>query len=330
MTNLTAPAPPPAEAAVTLDPSLTLALAQASLAAYADYQGQSFVSPPNYRCIGRFTGWDGWLGPFDKEEKFGLVFQYIGPQQIANRFIVAFRGTDSTLDIIEDSFWDFCDFTPYRNSLPAPTKVSLGFSDIYFTKGGSMTASMQQQIFAMLPATPSQVLVTGHSLGAALSQLFTLDMAVSAPGVGVQTINFASPRVGGASWQAACDQSGATRRITRVINYHDLVPDYPLQVMGYVTIGAQFEAAFRRQNWWDWNEISNHSMLNLQTVLSKALPLTPQVWTGTFTDHINPNYAMSSTPPPTTSRAAWLGKLQELHEAASPDPATLATAAAQD
>jgi triacylglycerol lipase len=300
--------------------ALTLTLAAASLAAYADYQGQSFSAPANYRLLGRFTGWDGWLGPFDKEEKFGLIFESISAPA---SYIVAFRGTDSTLDIIEDSFWDFCDFTPFRHATPALTQVSTGFSDIYLTKGGTMTASMQQQIFALLPAGAAQVYVTGHSLGAAISQVFTLDMALSSPGTPVQTINFASPRVGGSSWQAACDATGATGCITRVINYHDLVPDYPLQIMGYTAIGAEFEVAFRRLRWWEYNELSNHSMLNLQTVLTNALPLTPPAWTASFPDHVNPGYTMSSTPVPPIPRAQWQAKLQELHATASTEAADL-------
>ncbi|RTQ52431.1 lipase family protein [Hymenobacter gummosus] len=317
MADSTSSAPFTAAPALTLDQSLTLVLAQASLAAYAEYAGKPYTMPDNCTLVGGFTGWDGWLGPFDKEEKFGLVFQYAGSATAQPGYIVAFRGTDSTLDIIEDSFWDLCPFQPYQNSLPTPASVSTGFFDIYLTKGGSMTASMQDQVFSLLPAGATPVYATGHSLGAALSQLFALDLSVSQPGRALTCLNFASPRVGDATWQAACDDSGATQAITRVVNYHDLVPDYPMEILSYVSIGAQFEVAFRRIHWWEYNPISNHSMANLQTVLTHCLPLTPQSWTGTFPDYVNAAYTMSSTPPPATPKAEWLNKLQEMHETAS-------------
>lgn len=301
--------------ATQVNPSLTLTLAQASLAAYNDYQNQPFVPPPNYKFYRRFTGWDDWLFDFGQEERFGLIFKYNGPQMIANRFIVAFRGTDSYSDVYEDGFfWSPASFQPYRNTiLPAPN-VCEGFYDIYSTLGGSMNQTMQQQIFSMLPDNPSEVLITGHSLGGALSQLFTLDMRVSMPNVNIKTVNFASPRVGDATWQTACDGVGATEKITRVINYWDLVPDYPLGISGYVSVGAQFDTAFSRCNWWDYNPLSEHSLLNLQTVLNHCVWLNPQVWVGNFADAVDSNYQMCSTAPPVASKEAWIAKLKELHD----------------
>lgn len=299
---------------VKLNPSLTLALAQASLAAYSDFERKPFTPPPNYKFYGRFTGWDDWFYEYGQEERFGLIFKYDGPQMIANRFIVAFRGTNSLSDIYEDAFWSLTEFQPYRNSILPTPNVSVGFYDIYSTLGGTMTKTMQQQVFSMLPPNPSEVLITGHSLGGALSQLFTLDMRVSSPNVGIKTINFASPRVGDSSWKTACDNVGATGKITRAINYWDIAPDYPPEITGYVSIGAQFETAFSRCNWWDYNPLSEHSMLNLQTVLSNCLWLNPQVWVGKFADAVDTNYQMCSTAPPTVSKDEWIAKLKELHD----------------
>lgn len=304
-----------ASGATQIDPPLTWTLAQASLAAYNDYEGKSYTSPPNYRFFARFTGWDEWIGELGEEERFGLIFKYCGPQQIANRFIVAFRGTDSYSDMLRDAFWERATFEPYRNSIsPTPDDVCNGFDGIYATKGGSMSASMQQQIFSLLPENPSEVLITGHSLGGALSQLFTLDMRVSFPNVGIKTINFASPRVGGQNWKGACDSSAATSKITRVINYYDYVPDFPQAFSdNYVSIGAEFQTAFYGPDWGILDELPRHRLLNLQTVLNHCLWLNPQVWVGTFWDAVNPNYQMQSIAPPDVPKDAMIAKLRELH-----------------
>jgi len=305
-----------ASGAVWLDPVLTLALAQASLAAYYDYENKPYKWPVNYRLIGRFTGWDDYIWSWGVEERFGLIFQYTGSPPAPNRYIVAFRGTDSWSDGYSDAFWEFANFQPYRNSVSPPPRVSAGFYDIYSTKGGSMTQSMQQQIFAMLPASATEVLITGHSLGATLSQLFTLDMRVSSPNVNIKNINFASPRVGDASWQAACSRYGATQRITRAINYWDIAPDYPLEISGYVSVGAQFDTSFMRCNWWDYNPLSEHSLLNLQTVLTNCVYLPNQIWIGQFQDAVDTSYWMCSTAPPQSAAAkqAVIAKLKELSD----------------
>jgi hypothetical protein len=306
-------ATPTIQSQIQLDPELTLALAQASIAAYNDYEGKSFTPPPNYRFVARFTGWDQWIGEFGQEEKFGLIFSYYGPPR---RIIVAFRGTDSVSDMFEDAFWESATFQPYRNSVsPAADDVCSGFNGIYSSRGGSMTASMQQQIFNLLPAEVSEVYITGHSLGAALSQLFTLDMRVSSPAVPITTINFASPQVGGQDWQSACNAAGATSCITRVINHYDWVPDFPQAIFdwwdNYVSIGAQFQTAFYGQDW-PFDELSCHSILNLQTVLSHCLWLNPQVWTGTFWDATDPSYEMYSVAPPAAQKDEIITKLQAL------------------
>lgn len=300
--------------ALPIDPMLTLTLAQASIAAYNDYEKKSFSPPPNYKFLARFTGWDDWIGGHGEEENFGLIFQYCGPQQNANRFIVAFRGTDSYSDMLEDLFWERTTFKPYRNVIaPTPDDVCSGFNGIYATKGGSMSASMQQQIFSLLPAQPSEVLITGHSLGGALSQLFTLDMRVSFPNVGIKTINFSSPRVGGQNWKKACDNSDATSKITRVINYYDYVPDFPLALFdNYISIGTEFQTAFYGKDLFPLDELPRHRILNLQTVLNHCLWLNPQFWIGSFSDAATPTYRMSSVTPPAVPRDVMIAKLREL------------------
>jgi hypothetical protein len=299
-----------------IDPGMTTALAEASLAAYNDFENLPFTAPAGFRTYGRFTGWDDWFWTLGRVEKFGLIFQSL---VLPTRFIVAFRGTDSDSDALAEAFFYYSTFQSYLN---APSRlvddVSVGFNGIYSTKGSTMTQTMQQQVFNMLQAgRMTEVYITGHSLGGALSQLFTLDLRVSFPNVKVRTINFASPRVGGRHWAEACDSASVPQLMTRVINYWDLVPDFPVTIDifdQYRSVGPEFRTSFYGSGSILTDELPRHRLLNLQLVLKNCLPRNPQIWIGRFADAVNQSYIMNSTAPPTASKDEMLSKLRELQE----------------
>lgn len=294
-------------AQLTLDPTLTLDLAQASKAAYDDYSGAPITPPQDYTQVGGWTGWDAFLDT-GSEEKYGLVFQ---SQVDPGTFIFAFRGTDSDLDAWEDVHFLTTDFVPTTGSVSPTPRVASGFYGIYNDLGGSMTQSMRQQLFALIDKyQPRQLYVTGHSLGAAVSQLFSLDLAISQPTDSLN-INFASPMVGTDSWKTAYESEIAASNSIRVYNYWDYVSSLPPNKFGYRTAGNGFLTAFYVKGEWFPHELSRHSIVNLTTVLSHALPLTPQQWTGTFPDYVEPSRAMESTVPPTTAPVRWVEKMRE-------------------
>jgi triacylglycerol lipase len=313
--NNAAPSDTAASGTMRIDPAWTTTLANASLAAYTDFEDHTYKPQlSGYTFVGRFKGWDDWFWEYGREERYGLIFK---SQTVANRYVVAFRGTDSDADALAEAFFEFSTFKPYRNSVsPVPDDVSAGFNDIYSTMGGSMTQTMQQQIFGFLQSQQmAEVYITGHSLGGALSQLFTLDMRVSFPNVKIQTINFASPKVGGSDWGKACSNAGAAQRITRVINYEDIVPDLPLSwdiFDKYVSLGAEFRTAFYG-GYLPMDTLPRHRLLNLQVVLKNCLPLYPQIWVATFGDAVYPHYKMTSIAPPSASKDQMITKLRELN-----------------
>jgi len=291
----------------TLNPTLTLALAIASEAAYDYYSGNPITPPQNYTQVDGWTGWDAFLET-GSEEKYGLVFQ---SQQDPGTFIFAFRGTDSDLDAWEDLHFLTTDFVPTKGSINPTPRVSSGFYGIYDSVGGSMTQSMRQQLFTLIAKyQPQQIYVTGHSLGAALCQLFSLDLAVSQP-IASTNINFASPMVGTDSWQTAYASKISTSNSIRVYNYWDYVPSLPPDKFGYRSVGNGFLTAFYVKGEWFPHELSRHSIVNLTTVLSHALPLTPQQWTGTFVDYVDSSWTMQSTVPPATAPVRWVEKMRE-------------------
>ena len=73
-------------------------------------------------------------------------------------------------------------------SVPADVRVEAGFWDVY-TTGDGATPSMQRQVSALLDRYAAsdhpifELWITGHSLGAALSTLFALDVALCRPAI---------------------------------------------------------------------------------------------------------------------------------------------------
>lgn len=290
-----------------LDPTLTIALAQASEAAYDYYAGNPITPPQNYSQVDGWTGWDAFLDT-GSEEKYGLVFQ---SQVDTGTFIFAFRGTDSDLDAWEDVHFLTTDFEPMQGSISPTPQVSSGFYGVYDDKGPGMTQSMRLQLFALLAKyQPTQLYITGHSLGAALSQLFSLDLAVSQP-TNALNINFASPMVGTDTWQTAYESQIAATDSIRVYNYWDYVLSLPPDKFGYRTVGNGFLTAFYVADEWFPHELSRHSIANLTTVLTNALPLTPQQWVGEFQDFVEPTWMMQSMVPPTSAPVRWVERLRE-------------------
>jgi triacylglycerol lipase len=296
---------------IVVNPAQTLALAQASVGAYADFENKPVVPPAGYRAIDRWTGWAS--SPFGgTEERFGLLFRSIASPAT---YIFAFRGTDSDLDVWNDLFAETTPFVPFNaGKMPQPPAyVAAGFYGIYTATGGAMKQSMQQQVFALIQKYQiGFCYVTGHSLGAALSSLFSLDIALSAPALRSTNMNFASPMVGTERWGQVYSQFAAPT--TRVLNYYDYAPDLP-PLPYYTHVGTPFQTAFYEYAEWYPHLLARHRLLNLQTVLSNAVWLTPQVWTGYFPDAVNPSVQMISVRPPAASeRPALVHALRELKQ----------------
>ncbi|ALN57377.1 lipase family [Lysobacter enzymogenes] len=304
----------------TLDTDLTLALAIASRAAYDYYQNpdQPVTAPPGYVMVDHWTGWDALLLS-GSIESFGVVFQSSAQPDTC---IFAFRGTDSDLDAWEDVHFIPTTFVPTAGSVSPTPWVSSGFYGIYDTQGEGMTASMRAQLFALLHKyQPTQLYVTGHSLGAALSQLFSLDVAVSRPmgerPFSASNLNFASPMVGLDSWGSAyASQIDASLSI-RVYNYWDYVPSLPPSTFDYCAVGTGFRTSFYVDKEWFPHLLARHALSNLTVVLDNALPLTPQQWQGSFPDQVagETSWTMVSTYPPAGADVRWADQAQTLMKA---------------
>jgi pimeloyl-ACP methyl ester carboxylesterase len=173
----------------------------------------------------------------------------------ANRLLgpVLFRrGTSNAIEL-----WDDINAalkTPFK--IPGCGSVALGFARIYDTlevverPTGAATAATAQslravggfsrQVSALLArhvaatartagfAPSATVDVTGHSLGAALTTLYTMENARSDKISNPLLCTFASPLVGDATFAAAFNGLGLTS--WRIVNAPDLVPKLPPEI----------------------------------------------------------------------------------------------------
>ena len=218
-----------------------------------DLTPQPLSIPAGYRLAAWIQMQDFILG------SVGLVFYGIVAQETANpsNFVVAIRGTGDGIE-----WWD--DVTSVVKTVfkdPNCGSVGSGFARIYDTlevvevpsgAAGALVArslkpvgGFSQQIadlvkrhatqslserVAGVPATAS-VVVTGHSLGAALATLYAIDNAVTDQISNPACVTFASPRVGDGNFVNAFNALDLTS--WRIVNKPDKVPMLPPTICGF-------------------------------------------------------------------------------------------------
>lgn len=275
-------------------PAIAIPMGQANVAAFAAFQGNSWTAPPGWQQVGQVTGWDTIFRKDGSEELFAFLWQSTSD---ATQFLIGFRGTASPSDMEDDTFYFTTSFSAWDASkTPTPTpQVAKGWYNIYTKTGGTMTASMQSQLFTLLQNTNwtiQTLYISGHSLGGALAELFALDVAVSLPSLSITPITYAAPMVGIESWTNAYASVPSTAATIRVVNQYDIVPTLPPHriARNYGQVGLEFDVSFRNQNQGiivtPKDLEIRHEMFNYLTVVTQAQPLSPQQWAGTFTDGV--------------------------------------------
>jgi len=213
--------------------------------------------PPNYRLVAWIQMQD-FILKSTAPSFYGLVAQSdVAPSQ----FVVAIRGTSNGVEWWDDA--NAVERTPFKNL--ACGSVGAGFARIYDTLevvdcqpaalGASPVQSLKavgsfsQQIAALVrrhtlaaaapgafPASAS-VEVTGHSLGAALATLYTMENAHTEQITNPALCTFASPLVGDAIFAAAFNALALTS--WRVDNAPDLVTKIPPAILGFVHVDTK-------------------------------------------------------------------------------------------
>lgn len=135
-----------------------------------------------------------------------------------NNKIICFKGTDSTMD------WKYdVNFIPFKvpNHSGNNYKLHRGFYMQF--------ESLKEYIDQELQKKPLNIILTGHSLGAALATICALYIHIQFPDIHIsQVITFASPRV-------LCEELGEfyntelAEKSIRIVNASDPIPHLPPQ-----------------------------------------------------------------------------------------------------
>ena len=143
---------------------------------------------------------------------------FVGYLTSQKKIYVVFRGSTSITDWLEDLSELLCD-SEYCNGC----SVHCGFQETE-KKAFPLVLNAVLKVHAMLP--DYGIVVTGHSLGAAVSTLVVLDLLNEKLGVPVSLHNFGSPRVGNDEFVEFASNAIVDR--TRNTHYKDIVPHVPM------------------------------------------------------------------------------------------------------
>jgi len=146
----------------------------------------------------------------------------LGAYPKENIIFVSFRGSTNIQNWIDNvQFAQTCPYTSYPDVC-----VETGFYKVF----NELYPSVNETLHYMAGVFGTRnVLITGHSLGAAVGTLTAYALRDQSLGeFDVSLITFGSPRVGNAAFSAAVSHS------TRITHAYDIVPHVPQEFLGYL------------------------------------------------------------------------------------------------
>ena len=193
--------------------------------------------------------------PVRSDSECSVYFGFILQSDSMN--ILAFRGTTSVQDWVVDALAFQTDISIYIDDKTkySSAKVHLGFILQYSYFQNSIRNALKDT------GGKTPLLITGHSLGAALSAIACFLIATSKNGPFASKIlnyNYASPRVGNEGFQEGFD--ALISESYRIVNFSDIIPQLPPSKLGkysYKHCGTQYDYLFSKG---DLN--LNHDLFN--------------------------------------------------------------------
>lgn len=204
-----------------------------AVAAYTVLDGGRPTLPPGFAQTGLIEADTAHLAtlsdnpPAAAMMKDTNIFGLMGRNTDSRTAFLSFRGSSDVADWLADF-----DVIP-ANYRPIPRFGSVhgGFQDVYECARTSITDQLPATI-----AGCDRILLTGHSLGAALAVLAAPDIARAMPPNTIEprVVTFGGPRVGLTDFASAFD--AAIECCYRVVNFLDIVPLVPPEP--YVHVGT--------------------------------------------------------------------------------------------
>ena len=161
-------------------------------------------------------------------------FGYVGFSAKLNQIVLAFRGTKNLNNWIQDIKLSAPD-CPFPHA-PANARVHLGFLQSWLYLRDEVVEALKRlsKKFSDVP-----ILITGHSLGGAISTLAAIDLRYN---YGFQfrkwrVLTIGQPRVGNFEFAQWFYDSNIV--MFRIVNQNDLCPHLPTNYMGFHHVGNE-------------------------------------------------------------------------------------------
>lgn len=203
---------------VSFDPFVSLEYVYFSFASYCDHTALAswtcgFCVNKNFTYVG--SAYD------DITQAFG----YVGFLESNKTIVVAFEGSETVMNWLTD--FDFI-----KKPYPAFPNASVheGFNFAWNQLKTQIYGHVNKILAEDCPSC-THVMWAGHSLGAAITGLGVIDMALDYQNVTVGMNNIGMPRIGNPDFAAAF--AHYVPNAQRMVHQDDIVPHLPLQEMGF-------------------------------------------------------------------------------------------------
>ncbi|KAF5338462.1 hypothetical protein D9611_013235 [Ephemerocybe angulata] len=169
----------------------------------------------------------------DKSDTEGFVARDDDRKEI----IVSIRGTFSIGDAITDIQLLMSPLQSPGITGVGDSYVHTGFLNAYNVVANDVVAAVKSQ----LASKPSYtVVVTGHSLGAAVAALAALGLKSALPSANLKLYTYGQPRVGNAAFVSLVESRVGVANIFRATHTYDGVPTVLFKATGYRHFGTEF------------------------------------------------------------------------------------------
>lgn len=180
-----------------------------------------------------------------------------------NKVAISFLASNSEYDWKINLDWPKKE-VPYAGMGRSKIRVHSGYMSHY----RDMRLKILELVTNLVAATGiNKVLITGHSLGGAIAQLFALDLDYNygeALNLSVEGFSFGSPRLGNGAFRESFNKR-MSKRFTNVHYGNEFTSKYPFWFFGFRHIGASADKTkynLRHPNIFFWFSIKDHYFWN--------------------------------------------------------------------
>lgn len=191
--------------------------------------GAAYCSKENYKTMVLAGPAEGFVVHSTLYHAKSDLQGYTGVMPSTKTIYVVFRGSSSLLNWLDDFKFLKTEYLTY------PSCQCLVHKGFYGASNGLKSQVFESVTFLQKKYGYKDIVVTGHSLGAAIAQLIMMELSLSLPlSGGLYSYNFGQPRIGDAKYAGFVNTIIDEDHLLRFTHNKDMVPHVPPVEMGYL------------------------------------------------------------------------------------------------